>query len=255
MWLQHLLSESACRFGAKTAIVAGRQRYSYSELDLKADRLAQALLGRGLKAGDCAVVFMDSCFEAVVSIFAVLKAGGVLVPIHPATGPDELASVLDDGHVTCLMTEARLASVAATAMADGSTIRLVVLAGGNAPPTSQTCLSFDNAVSRGGAGAALVAAEVESAPGMLVYETASFGRRSPVTVARAEIVAATEAALSSLAGGEEAVLLGVQPMSSARHLYSMLAAVKVGATMVLQRAAGAVEAPTAVALRNVAGVN
>ncbi len=85
MRIEQYLTKSAQRFGTKTALVAGDRRLSYGELDAASDRLAAALVRRGLKRGERAVVFMDNAWEAVVGLFAVLKAGAVFSPINPST--------------------------------------------------------------------------------------------------------------------------------------------------------------------------
>jgi 2,3-dihydroxybenzoate-AMP ligase len=57
------------------AILCGERSYSYAELDRQAERLAQALLARGLRAGDTALVQLPNVAEFYVSFFALLKIG------------------------------------------------------------------------------------------------------------------------------------------------------------------------------------
>src|SRR5262245_52185117 len=77
MRVESFLTDSAKRFPEKVALVAGNERLTYAELDRRSDRLAAALARAGIARHDRVIVFMDNCWEAVVAIFAVLKAGAV----------------------------------------------------------------------------------------------------------------------------------------------------------------------------------
>src|SRR5690349_413952 len=56
----------------RIAVTAGDMPLSYGDLDHKSDRLASALLARGVKRGDRVVIFMDNIWEMPVAIFGVL---------------------------------------------------------------------------------------------------------------------------------------------------------------------------------------
>src|SRR5205085_5354875 len=112
MRVEHFLSESARRFGDKVALVAGAKRLTYRELDILSDRLAGALVMGGIARGDRVIVFMDNCWEAVVAIFASLKAGAVFCPINPSTKADKLAYVVNNCRARGLITQGKLVAVA-----------------------------------------------------------------------------------------------------------------------------------------------
>src|SRR5512143_132078 len=108
MRVDQFLSDSAQRSPEKTALVAGGRRLSYSQLDAMSNRLAAALAHRGLERGDRAIVFMDNCWEAVVGIFAVQRAGGVFSPINPSTKADKLAYVINNCRATAILAQDHL---------------------------------------------------------------------------------------------------------------------------------------------------
>lgn len=146
MRIEQFLRDSAARRPAKIAMVAESKRLSFADLDRMSDRLAGALVARGVKRGDRVVVFMENCWEAVVSIFAVLKAGAVFSPINPSTKADKLAFVLNNCRATGVITQARLATVTAKAMIDAPSVELVVLAGGDEAPPVNGCVRFEDAI-------------------------------------------------------------------------------------------------------------
>ncbi|RWL11852.1 MAG: AMP-dependent synthetase, partial [Mesorhizobium sp.] len=94
MRIEHFLAANAAAQPAKTALITRHKRLSYDELDDLSSRLAAALFLNGVRRDDRVVVFMDNCWEAAVSIFAVLKAGATFSPVNPSTKADKLAYII-----------------------------------------------------------------------------------------------------------------------------------------------------------------
>ena len=109
MRVEEFLRQSAGRSPGKTALVAGKARPTFKEIDLASDRLAATLVRSGVKRGDRVVVFMDNSPEAVVAIFAVLKAGAVFSPVNASTKADKLAYILNNSGACALVTQQKLA--------------------------------------------------------------------------------------------------------------------------------------------------
>ena len=78
------------------ALVHGDGTVTYRELDRRADRLARHLRELGVGAETRTAVFLDRSPELVVAYLAVLKAGGVYVPLDPGYPHDRLAFLLND---------------------------------------------------------------------------------------------------------------------------------------------------------------
>ena len=116
MRFEQFLRDSAVRFPDKTALVASGKRLTFSQLDDLSDELAQGLLNRGIARGDRVVLFLDNSVEAVVSIFAVLKAGAVFSPVNPTTKADKLAFILNNCRARGVITQQKIAGVAADAV-------------------------------------------------------------------------------------------------------------------------------------------
>ena len=71
------------------------QRVTYRQADETANRVANALLARGLQRGDCVVMFCDNSVEAYLTKLGVAKAGLTVVPINPMLAPDVIAYLLE----------------------------------------------------------------------------------------------------------------------------------------------------------------
>src|SRR3954471_22618288 len=66
------------------AVTSGREELTYGELDARADRLAHRLRESGVQAEVIVGICLPRRLEAIVSILAVLKAGGAYLWLEPA---------------------------------------------------------------------------------------------------------------------------------------------------------------------------
>src|SRR5437763_13985579 len=71
-----LLEQSADRSPQQVALICGGERRTYRQLDEQANRFAHALISAGVEPGDRVAVCLGNSIDAVVSLFAVRKAGG-----------------------------------------------------------------------------------------------------------------------------------------------------------------------------------
>jgi 2,3-dihydroxybenzoate---[aryl-carrier protein] ligase len=86
-----VLRERARRHGERTALVAGAQRWSYRELDERADRLAAGLQALGIKPRDRVVVQLPNIAEFFEVIFALFRLGALPVFALPAHRSAEIS--------------------------------------------------------------------------------------------------------------------------------------------------------------------
>ena len=70
------------------------QRWTYAELDARANRVAHALLAAGARGEDVVAVVMDRTLDWIAATLGVLKAGGVYLPVRPDFPADRVATQL-----------------------------------------------------------------------------------------------------------------------------------------------------------------
>jgi len=88
----------------RTAVTCDGQHLSYRELDMRANRLAHALIADGVRPGDLVGLRLERSLEMVVAILGVLKAGGAYLPLDPAYPEERLAFVIEDSRVSVVVT-------------------------------------------------------------------------------------------------------------------------------------------------------
>ncbi|THA34035.1 amino acid adenylation domain-containing protein [Streptomyces sp. A1277] len=86
---------------------------SYQELDRRAGRLAHRLIALGVGREDRVGVLMTRSADLVVALLAILKAGGVYVPVHEADPADRRQWIVDRARLELLLVDdaMRLAGV------------------------------------------------------------------------------------------------------------------------------------------------
>jgi len=78
--LYQVLDQTAAKHPGQTAILFQGRSVKYRELKNQVDRLAASLPGLGVGKGDRVCLFLPNCTEFVLCYWAVLKAGGIVVP-------------------------------------------------------------------------------------------------------------------------------------------------------------------------------
>ena len=103
MTLSTLLSEKAKSIPDKVCITFEKKKFTYSAIDDLVTDIAGGLKSLGVEYSDKIAVLMDNCPEYIVSYFAILRAGGISVPINNFLTPDEISYILNDGNCNYLI--------------------------------------------------------------------------------------------------------------------------------------------------------
>jgi long-chain acyl-CoA synthetase len=230
MRIEAFLRRSAAADPDRIAIVAGDARIAYGTLDRMSDALGYALCARGVGRGDRVVVFMENVWEAAVAIFAVLKAGAVFCPVNPAVKADGLRYVIGNCRPKAILTQAKHAALCAEAGKALSSPPLVIAAGGKAAPG---VLAFEDCIAEGWG---FLPGEGDDGDlAMIIYTSGSTGVPKGVMMAHANMDAASGSIAAYLENTAEDVVLCVLPLAFTYGLYQLLVAVRVGATLVLEK--------------------
>ena len=123
--LGELLWRSAQRVPQKTALVYRDQRWSYAELHALANRMANALLDRGVAKGERVAVLSHNNASFVLLQFALARIGAIMVPINFMLKASEVAFILGHSGAVGLVAEDMLVPVADEALNEAKhTVRL-----------------------------------------------------------------------------------------------------------------------------------
>ncbi len=80
----------------KVAIIFEDRNLSYREIDAAANRIANGLIGIGIKPGDRVAVHLDNRPDFILIYLGVMRSGGVLVPTNVMYTAEEMEHILGD---------------------------------------------------------------------------------------------------------------------------------------------------------------
>ncbi|HYF97774.1 MAG TPA: AMP-binding protein, partial [Coxiellaceae bacterium] len=95
----------AANFPAKEAIRHSQSSINYLNLNHKANQLARYLRQQGIEQGQYVALLMDRSIEMLVALLAILKVGGIYVPLDPIYPVSRVSFCLRDCGANLLLTD------------------------------------------------------------------------------------------------------------------------------------------------------
>jgi amino acid adenylation domain-containing protein len=103
-----LFEQQVQRTPDTVALTYEDQSFTYAQLNAQANRVAHALIARGVRPDDRVALAVERSLAIVVGILGILKAGAGYVPLDPAYPVERLAYQLEDCAPVLLLTETSL---------------------------------------------------------------------------------------------------------------------------------------------------
>jgi amino acid adenylation domain-containing protein len=85
------------------AISMGQDSISYAQLNTLANRLAHFLRKQGIGPDIRVGVYLDRSFDSIISLLAILKCGGIYLPLDPKFPKDRLEFMASDSEIALLL--------------------------------------------------------------------------------------------------------------------------------------------------------
>ncbi len=106
--VHELFMKQAKKTPEKVALVSGEEYLTYKVLDERSSALAQRLHALGVSKGEVVGAYLDRTSYTVISQLAVLKAGGIFLPIDHRYPKDRIDYMLMDCTVRLVITDKEL---------------------------------------------------------------------------------------------------------------------------------------------------
>ena len=94
--LSTLIEDSAFRYPDKTAVIFGDHKFTYEQINKKANQVANLLIQKGIQPGDKVALSCMNIPWFPIIYFGILKAGAVVVPLSILLKKNEIAYHLKD---------------------------------------------------------------------------------------------------------------------------------------------------------------
>ena len=148
MTLGTMLEETAQRFPRKCAVKFQKKKISYRGLNESVNKAAHGLAALGLNKGDRIGILSDNCPEYIMTYFAILKFGGIAVPINSFLTGKEIKYIVDDCGIKVLFTSKKFLRTLQSVLPQmGSLKRVIVI---NDPDQTEH-MSFEQLLESGSA--------------------------------------------------------------------------------------------------------
>ena len=219
-------------FASKPAVVVEGKPYTYAELRDAVVRLASTLRARGVERGDRVAIYMDNTWPCVVSLYATLAAGGVFLIVNPQTKADKLKFILDDSGAKVLLTDGHLAHEFVPVLAENKTLVGVIASG--TLPEGHGLVAFDDAL-HDGATTLAPSGTIPLDLAALIYTSGSTGNPKGVMQTHQSMVFAGGSLIEYIRLASSDVILVMLPLAFDYGLYQLLMAIRLGATLVIER--------------------
>ncbi len=101
--IQWYLDHAADNYPNRMAVIFQNYKITYKKLREKAEVMAASLKKQGLERGERVGVMLPNLPQTIISIWAILKAGGVVVMVNPLYMEREIVHNLNDSRVKFLI--------------------------------------------------------------------------------------------------------------------------------------------------------
>jgi malonyl-CoA/methylmalonyl-CoA synthetase len=113
--LRQLFDLSLLNRAQETALEWAGSEYTFRDLDVRSNRVANALKARGLAQGDRLAVYLPNCLEFIDLYLASIKLGVIFVPINILYREREMSHILSDAAPKLFLTDKDLPQLATEA--------------------------------------------------------------------------------------------------------------------------------------------
>jgi long-chain acyl-CoA synthetase len=217
----------------RTALVAGGEHRSFAAVDRDSGSVASALQRAGIRRGDRVAVMLDNSPELVVSLFGVLKAGGVFVPVSPTVKTAKLAYILGQCGARGLVGHSRLSRVVIPALANVPSVAAAVWIG-ETPHDAPFGLTFDEALLTP-AGDLDPPGAIDADLAAIIYTSGTTGDPKGVMLTHATLTNNAWAIATYLENVPDDVVACVLPMTFSYGLFQVLAGAHVGYSLFIEQ--------------------
>lgn len=133
MVIGNIVRNNANLFPNKKGVVDENRTLTWGEVNQRVNRLADAIIGLGLKKGDRAAMIAENCHQCVEFLFAVAKVGVLGVFFNYRLTPQDLESVIKDCKPRVIIAQDKfLSTINKTNCETGSVDHVIALGEGDA---------------------------------------------------------------------------------------------------------------------------
>ncbi len=106
-----IVTSNARLFPDKAGVIDERVRLTWRQFNERVNRLANAMLGLGLKKGDRVAIVAENCHEYAEFLFAVAKAGLITVCLNYRLTAEQMNRIMNDCEPKAILIQDKFSEV------------------------------------------------------------------------------------------------------------------------------------------------
>ncbi|MEH2243333.1 amino acid adenylation domain-containing protein [Nostoc sp.] len=106
--IHHLFEQQVARTPEHIAVVFEQQQLTYTQLNTRANKLAHHLQTLGVGPETIVALCVERSLDMLVGLWAILKAGGVYLPLDPLLPRERITFMLQDAGAAVILTQQHL---------------------------------------------------------------------------------------------------------------------------------------------------
>jgi amino acid adenylation domain-containing protein len=238
--VNNFLEVSADRFPDKIALICKDKRLTFCEIENRSNCLSNALINIGLLKQERAAIFLDNSVESVISIFAVLKAGGVFLVVNPLVKAKKLEYILNDCQVKIIITDSKHRKEVSAIISGCPYLESVIFIKKDSDmedtfqKMNKNIFTFSELFKNFSSTRTNIRC-IDIDLASLIYTSGSTGVPKGVILTHLNMVSAANSIIEYLENTPEDIILSVLPLSFDYGLYQVLMSFKFGGTIVLEK--------------------
>ncbi|MDR2704282.1 MAG: amino acid adenylation domain-containing protein [Planctomycetaceae bacterium] len=103
--LHRQFEKSADQYPDRIALITGGKQYTYSQLNIEANKLAHALIRQGVKTEDKIAFVLHRTERVLIAMLGIIKSGGAYIPLDPEYPQERIDYVLQDSGAKLVLRE------------------------------------------------------------------------------------------------------------------------------------------------------
>jgi amino acid adenylation domain-containing protein len=239
MLVNEFLEYSARIYPDKVALVCRGQRLTYKEIDNASSAIARSLVNEGFQRHDRGVIYLDNCLEAVISLFGILKAGGIFVIVNPKVKDKKLAYIISDCQAKILVSDWYHLKQKTEAFSDLSCLDSFLIIDSEKYPEleelgNRRILFYYDELASNISSSAIISRSIDIDLAGLIYTSGSSGTPKGVMLTHHNMVSAAESIIRYLGNTSEDIVINTLPLAFDYGLYQVLMTFKFGGTIILE---------------------
>lgn len=240
MLLNEFLEKNAELYPHKVALIFGDTRLTFREIDNAANSLANVLVEEAFQKQDRVIIYLNNSVESVISLFGILKAGGIFIIVDPQVKEKKFEYILRDCQARVLITDTEHLVQITAILLNLPNLELIIVT--DYPKnhsisilTLKTRLLSYIEILEKYPSTRRISRCIDIDLASLIYTSGSSGKPKGVMLTHHNMASAATSIIQYLGNTSDDIIINTLPLAFDYGLYQILMAFKFGGTVVQEK--------------------